>query len=160
MFQFSGFPTYDYFIHHRLTRHSLAGFPHSEICGSIRICRSPQLIAAYHVLLRLLMPRHPPCALSSLTSSLNSSRCLRSLVIAFSRIIWVKKFFSNEIVYPLRKNSFLFLFTLLHCSVFKVQFAVSRWWRWGESNSWPPACKAGALPAELHPHIKLRIKDW
>ena len=27
-----------------------------------------------------------------------------------------------------------------------------RWWRWGESNSWPPACKAGALPAELHPH--------
>ena len=27
------------------------------------------------------------------------------------------------------------------------------WWRWGESNSWPPACKAGALPAELHPQI-------
>ena len=27
------------------------------------------------------------------------------------------------------------------------------WWRWGESNSWPPACKAGALPAELHPHL-------
>ena len=25
------------------------------------------------------------------------------------------------------------------------------WWRWGGSNSWPPACKAGALPAELHP---------
>ena len=27
------------------------------------------------------------------------------------------------------------------------------WWRWGGSNSWPPACKAGALPAELHPQI-------
>ena len=27
------------------------------------------------------------------------------------------------------------------------------WWRWGESNSWPPACKAGALPTELHPHV-------
>ena len=26
------------------------------------------------------------------------------------------------------------------------------WWRWGESNSWPSACKADALPAELHPH--------
>ena len=25
------------------------------------------------------------------------------------------------------------------------------WWRLGESNSWPPACKAGALPAELWP---------
>ena len=26
------------------------------------------------------------------------------------------------------------------------------WWRWRESNPWPPACRAGALPAELHPH--------
>ena len=41
--------------------------PHSEICGSMDICSSPQLIAACHVLLRLLMPRHSPCALSSLT---------------------------------------------------------------------------------------------
>ncbi len=29
------------------------GLPHSDICGSIRMCRSPQLFAAYHVLLRL-----------------------------------------------------------------------------------------------------------
>ena len=27
------------------------------------------------------------------------------------------------------------------------------WWRWRESNPWPPACRAGALPAELHPHV-------
>ena len=26
------------------------------------------------------------------------------------------------------------------------------WWRWAGSNRWPPACKAGALPTELHPH--------
>ena len=45
----------------------LTGFPHSEICGSQVICTSPQLFAAYHVFLRLLVPRHPPCALSSLT---------------------------------------------------------------------------------------------
>ena len=45
-----------------------AGFPHSDICGSMDICSSPQLFAAYHVFLRLLVPRHPPCALSSLTS--------------------------------------------------------------------------------------------
>ena len=37
--------------------------PHSDICGSIRICRSPQLFAACHVLHRLPEPRHPPCAL-------------------------------------------------------------------------------------------------
>ena len=40
-----------------------AGLPHSDICGSMRICRSPQLFAACHVLLRLREPRHPPCAL-------------------------------------------------------------------------------------------------
>ena len=44
-----------------------AGFPHSEIGGSPDICSSPPLIAAYHVLLRLSVPRHPPCALSCLT---------------------------------------------------------------------------------------------
>ena len=44
-----------------------AGFPHSEIQGSRVVCTSPWLIAAYHVLHRLHAPRHPPCALSSLT---------------------------------------------------------------------------------------------
>ena len=41
-----------------------AGLPHSEICGSRAECASPQLIAADHVLHRLPVPRHPPCALS------------------------------------------------------------------------------------------------
>ena len=40
------------------------GLPHSEIPGSGVICTSPGLIAAYHVLLRLREPRHPPVALS------------------------------------------------------------------------------------------------
>ena len=39
------------------------GLPHSDICGSMRICRSPQLFAACHVLPRLREPRHPPYAL-------------------------------------------------------------------------------------------------
>ena len=46
------------------------GFPHSDICGSVDICSSPQLFAAYHVFHRLLVPRHPPCALFCLTSLL------------------------------------------------------------------------------------------
>ena len=50
-----------------------AGFPHSDIHGSMDICSSPWLFAAYHVFLRLLVPRHPPCALPHLTiSSLTS----------------------------------------------------------------------------------------
>ena len=40
------------------------GLSHSEIRGSMAICAYPRLIAAYHVLLRLNEPRHPPCALS------------------------------------------------------------------------------------------------
>ena len=44
-------------------------FPHSEISGSLAMCAYPKLIAAYHVLHRLLMPRHSPCALCSLTYS-------------------------------------------------------------------------------------------
>ena len=48
-----------------------SGFPHSEISGSLDICSSPKLFAAYHVFHRLLVPRHPPCALISLTSWLS-----------------------------------------------------------------------------------------
>ena len=51
------------------------GFPHSEIRGSRDICSSPRLIAAYRVFHRLLVPRHPPCALFCLTSSQESHPC-------------------------------------------------------------------------------------
>jgi len=46
------------------------GYSGSDISGSKRVCRSPELIAACYVLHRLLMPRHPPCALLSLTKIL------------------------------------------------------------------------------------------
>ena len=42
------------------------GFPHSEIHGSKPIPGSPWLNAGYHVLHRLLLPRHPPNALFAL----------------------------------------------------------------------------------------------
>ena len=42
-----------------------SGFPHSDISGSMDICSSPKLFAAYHVLHRLSVPRHPPCALNA-----------------------------------------------------------------------------------------------
>jgi hypothetical protein len=46
-----------------ITKLHLVGLPHSEISGSMHMCCSPKLIAAYHVLLRLQDPRHPPYAL-------------------------------------------------------------------------------------------------
>ena len=48
-------------------------FPHSDICGSKLICSSPQLIAACHVLHRLLVPRHSPYALVRLNFPMLSS---------------------------------------------------------------------------------------
>ena len=137
------------------------------------------------------MPRHSPCALSSLTLSWSwFSDKLYEFILPLK--LWFYPFF--------RKNSFVFtlfsfqgtsvffaehfstIFSLknswkLFCILFRPQSFASlwlayhisntptspfgsrslrtgAWWRWGESNSWPPACKAGALPTELHPHIR------
>jgi hypothetical protein len=46
------------------------GFPHSGFLGSLPASGFPRLIAAGHALHRLLMPRHPPYALCSLTTVL------------------------------------------------------------------------------------------
>ena len=62
-------PSVRLWIHRTVTEYCSAGLPHSVICGSRLMCSSPQLIAACHDLRRLLMPRHPPCALFSLTYS-------------------------------------------------------------------------------------------
>ena len=63
-------------IHHAVTEVRSAGFPHSDIHGSLVICTYPWLFAAYHVLRRLLVPRHPPYALLRLISSKCSSSFL------------------------------------------------------------------------------------
>ena len=70
MFQFRAFPSYDYFIHRTILEYCSSVLPHSDISGSSLICSSPKLFAACRVLHRLLMPRHSPCALFSLTYGL------------------------------------------------------------------------------------------
>ena len=101
-------------IHRTVTEYCSAGLPHSVICGSTLMCSSPQLFAACHDLLRLLMPRHPPCALFSLTYS--GSRL---------RIMQTPSGF-EIIVFTLFSSLSLCCLALLsshhfHCSVFKVQ---------------------------------------
>ena len=66
-------PDVTLWIHVTTTEVCSARFPHSEISGSKCICHSPKLFAAYHVFHRLLVPRHPPCALYSLTKRLSSA---------------------------------------------------------------------------------------
>ena len=70
MVHFPGFARARLWIHRAVRGFYPRGFPHSEIPGSKPACGSPGLIAACHVLHRLLLPRHPPCALSSLTIKL------------------------------------------------------------------------------------------
>ena len=47
-------------------------------------------------------------------------------------------------------------FDIMRSSVFLIP--CSLWWRWGDSDPWPPACRAGALPTELHPLIRVSRK--
>jgi hypothetical protein len=61
MFQFPAFP------HLSVWQPSTAGFPHSDTPGSLLTYNSPRLFVVRHVLLRLLVPRHSPYALISLT---------------------------------------------------------------------------------------------
>ncbi len=74
MFHFPGFRPAHLCIQYTVTRIKRVGLPHSEIAGSKCICHSPTLIAAYHVLHRLPVPRHPSCALSSLTTKVTSTK--------------------------------------------------------------------------------------
>ena len=56
-------PLHKLWIHLWIHEVFSCGFPHSDISGSLDICSSPKLFAACHVLHRLSVPRHPPCAL-------------------------------------------------------------------------------------------------
>lgn len=62
----------------RVTGLKPAGLPHSGISGSKAACASPKLFAACHALHRPSVPRHPPCALSTLTSLIFSIHILLS----------------------------------------------------------------------------------
>ena len=118
--------------------HLCIGFPHSDISGSLRTYRSPKLFVVRHVLLRLLVPRHSPCALFYLTL-LKNSLLGRSTICS----LWLSRFFA-WIIFSFQCTSSLILFL--------------DQWRLTGSNRWPPACKAGALPSELSPHHCLLSK--
>ena len=135
MFQFRRFPSYTYFVQCRMTGYCPAGFPHSEICGSMDICSSPQLIAACRVLLRLSVPRHSPCALSSLTNQKLAFACSHIVELCrrsqlFFEIVFVTLHpfgccSTIKISASACAAAFLllpYMSFIIHCSVFKVHF--------------------------------------
>ena len=68
MFQFPRLPPASLCVQLAVSALLADGFPHSDIAGSLPAHDSPTLFAVYHVLLRLLTPRHPPFAFSRLLS--------------------------------------------------------------------------------------------
>ena len=127
MFQFPGFAP-----RHKgaVPPHTGGGLPHSDTCGSMAGCASPQLFAASRVLRRLLEPRHPPCALVHFHAPLErgggaarlGGAALHTGRLASSRSVAVLCASVSKIVSPLRRR-----------------------WRISDSNRWPLACHASAL---------------
>ncbi len=93
---------------------------------------------------------HPPCTLSRLTSqpedvSFDSSSTCENLRDSNTHELCVVSIFS--LIQIFKEQNFavhLFRFTLKFSCV-----RSKRWWSYAGSNRRPPACKAGALPAEL-----------
>ena len=123
-----------------------------------------------YVLHRPLVPRHPPCALSSLTflSSLDNER---SNTRDIARLVKMRRHVREVNMAPRRliqsgkvqgqKSRGAVARGGRNQEGFRVRFSrpggprlgaeCASWWRWPGSNRRPPACKAGALPPELHP---------
>ena len=154
MFQFRRFPAYCYLIHKKLTEYCSAGFPHSDIHGSMPAFDSPWLFVDRYVLLRLPMPRHSPCALISLTFLELCVLCslisqLDLIVVYFTLYSFLEKFKASNICLIS-----LFPFHIYLYSVFKVHFWFNLnrkiqfkqiWWAWEDSNLRPHAYQACAL---------------
>ena len=102
------------------------GFPHSDISGSMDICSSPKLIAAYHVFHRLLVPSIRPAPL----------------------ITW-------PVIRVVILKTFLVYICLKWCHITKC-YAVFKVQHGGDEEDVTPdplRARQSALPAELHPHI-------
>ena len=97
-------------------------FPHSDISGSMDICSSPKLFAAYHVFHRLLVPRHPPCALFCLTSRRIALRLLGLLHFHMFLLPWRASLKSSSL-YPY-KPAFTGPYGLGCLDICFVQYAV------------------------------------
>ena len=127
MFQFAGFPPAHYGFMRRYAGSSLRGFPHSDTRGSPGICPSPRLFAACRVFLRPAVPRHPPCALTCLSTAALPSVASRlpysftiSLLGLMSLVLlllcfWYSVFkvrinyFILAVYQPLKTKTFIFL---------------------------------------------------
>src|ERR1700753_2038261 len=83
----------------------MPGCPIRKSADLMLVCSSPQLIAAYHVLLRLLEPRHPPCALICF-KNIQIFMCLTTQTIYTDRPIKVTRYYN---FFPICQRTFALL---------------------------------------------------
>ncbi len=75
MFHFPAFPPHSLYIQLQVTPHNMVrGFPIRKSWSQRPVIDSTRLIADSHVLHRLLMPRHPPCALKNFNTKQSSQK--------------------------------------------------------------------------------------
>ena len=140
-------------------------FPHSDICGSMFVCNSPQLFAAYHVFRRLQKPRHPPYALICF---LFASIILLSFITINSSLLLCSYFQSCQWTFLIpitlsfkylsartdlgiqlgNLHQFFSYSKAKHFSLLNLNLFV---WRIRESNPWPLECKSSALANWANP---------
>ena len=133
-------------------------FPHSEISGSMLICSSPKLIAAYHVFHRLPVPRHSPCALVRLTFQtffkniwypLDSLLPTKIIVtLPFEIVIFLKKeltiIFVSQLLFSFQGTSLSVLFRALKARSPETLIFIT-WWAKMDSNHRPHDYQSCAL---------------
>ena len=138
-----------------------AGFPHSDTHGSKPAFGYPWLFADRCVLHRLLVPRHSPCALISLTITTFLLHYAFLWVFLPQRIIIAVTLFVPFPELQLHFTKLLLLQFYLHCSVFNVLLPLlfhwnrspvnpacrfrRKWWAQVDSNHRPCAYQAHAL---------------
>ena len=112
-----------------------AGFPHSEIHGSMSAFDYPWHIADRCVLRRLLVPRHSPCTLCSLTCDLSFFTRRKFVDLPFLVLLYLP----------------LVLLHFLLCSVFKVHSRENpSWWAQASSHT-PPSGLCASLTFATEP---------
>lgn len=112
------------------------GLPHSEIFGSMLDWQLPEAYGS-------LPP--PSSSLDAKASTKCPFQLIANLYFPNSRILNIQIFQRSQEIY---------IITMLLHSLFSSTweiFMALYWWRWADSNRWPSACKADALPTELHP---------
>ena len=119
MFQFRRFPTYTYLFSIRYMDIVHVGCPIRKSPDIALVYSSPRLIAVSHVLLRLPVPRHSPCALYSLTF-------LRLSTLMWSSFVLNKKWIVVLIInYPIFKTYMDFQDGLHICPISRLSFLCS-----------------------------------